>query len=356
MKGGLHYHRSFLYVGMSSFLLGALWWGGTMRVEAVVNLNTFLAPGHMINLTYGEVHYQWHGPTSGPLVVLVHGITSNEGVMGWLAKDLASEGYRVLTYDLYGRGHSDNAKGHEHTHDLFTHQINELLSALGRGNDTFTLIGYSMGGAIATIYTAQYGHRVEKLVLVSPAGLPLEFPLAARIGNLPYIGEFIANNQVFKYFFTATAAESFIAPHVESEYIEYIVRLAHFHVSKSTFFDALLSTLRHFPLNDAMVFYKRVGEQSNIPVLLMWGTQDQMCPYSGAEVALNLIPHAELVTLENAGHAALLENSTVVNSAIANFLNSDTSCGNAYSNITYTSPYRSKIGSIFRLSDPVGAS
>lgn len=48
----------------------------------------------------------------------------------------------IITIDLYGRGHSDNAKGHEHNRDLFTHQINELLSALGRGNDTFTLIGY----------------------------------------------------------------------------------------------------------------------------------------------------------------------------------------------------------------------
>lgn len=56
MKGGLQYHRSFLYVGISSFLLGALWWGGTMKVEAVVNLNTFLAPGHMINLTYGNLY------------------------------------------------------------------------------------------------------------------------------------------------------------------------------------------------------------------------------------------------------------------------------------------------------------
>lgn len=135
-----------------------------------------------------------------------------------------------------------------------------------------------MGGAIATIYTSQYGHRVEKLILIAPAGMPLEFPLAAKIGNLPCIprsrvlllhfsftvpdiGELMTSNHFFKYFFTSTAKESFVAPHIESEYAEYIVSLSHFHVSKESFFDALLSTLRHFPLNNAMEYYERVGIQ-----------------------------------------------------------------------------------------------
>jgi len=202
------------------------------------------------------------------------------------------------------------------------------------------LIGYSMGGAIATIYTAQYGHRVEKLVLIAPAGMPLEFPLAAKIGNLPYIGELLTSNHMFKYFFTSTAKESFVAPHIESEYAEYIVGLSHFHVSKESFFAALLSTLRHFPLNNAMEFYARVGVQKNIPVLFLWGTQDQMVPYTGAELALKLIPHAELVTLENAGHAALLENCTVVDAHILSFLEREPSdyYGYLYKNLTFAVP------------------
>jgi pimeloyl-ACP methyl ester carboxylesterase len=259
--------------------------------------------------------------------------------MAWLAKDMASQGYRVLTYDLYGRGHSDNAVGSEHTPELFVHQINELLEALGCGEKKFVLVGYSMGGAVATIYTAQYGHRVDKLILIAPAGMPLEFPLAAKIGNLPYIGELFTGNSFFKNYFTATAKESFVAPHIESEFAEYIVGLSHYHVSKENFFAALLSTLRHFPLNNAAEFYERVGVQRNIPVLFLWGTHDQMVPYSGAEKALEFIPHAELVTLDNAGHAALLENCTVVDAHILEFLSrDDCDYGRLYKNITYIPP------------------
>lgn len=310
-----------------------------LTVEAEVDLSGFKTPGgSMINLTHGLVHYRWYGPEDGDLAVLVHGITSNEGVMSWLAKDLAKEGYRVLTFDLYGRGHSENARDVDHTHELFTDQINDLLAALGFAEDEkFVLIGYSMGGAVSTIYTAQYGDRVEKLVLIAPAGMPLEFPLAAKIGNLPYIGELMTSSHFFKYFWTATAKESFIAPHIESEFIEYIVALSHFHVSKENFFAALLSTLRHFPLNNAIEFYESVNIQPHIPVLFVWGTADQVCPYSGAEQAQRIIPRAQLVTLENAGHAALLENSTVVHSHIVNFLEADAAChATMHKNITYT--------------------
>lgn len=310
------------------------------KVEAEVDLSIFQKPlGNMVNLTHGRVHYRWYGPEDGNLAVLVHGITSNEGVMSWLAKDLAEEGYRVLTFDLYGRGHSDNTPhGVEHTHELFTEQINDLLETLGLGDEKFDLVGYSMGGAISAIYTAQYGHRVEKLVLISPAGMPLEFPLAAKIGNLPYIGELMTSSSFFRSYWTSSAKESFIAPHVESEFAEYIVRLCHYHISKDNFFAALLSTLRNFPLNNAKEFYEGVAIQTQIPVLFVWGTKDQVCPYSGAAQATGIIPRAELVTLENAGHAALLENSTVVHSHIINFLNTDAACHSAtHKNITYTS-------------------
>ena len=34
------------------------------------------APGHFADLSQGRTHYKWHGPSDGPVVVLVHGLTT----------------------------------------------------------------------------------------------------------------------------------------------------------------------------------------------------------------------------------------------------------------------------------------
>lgn len=63
------------------------------------------APGEFAELSRGVTHYQWLGPEGGPLVVCVHGLTTPSFVWEGIAPRLAEAGYRVLTYDLYGRGY-----------------------------------------------------------------------------------------------------------------------------------------------------------------------------------------------------------------------------------------------------------
>ena len=69
------------------------------------------APGEFIELSQGITHYQWHGPVRGPIAVCVHGLTTPSFVWQGLTAGLTAMGYRVLTYDLYGRGYSDRPKG-----------------------------------------------------------------------------------------------------------------------------------------------------------------------------------------------------------------------------------------------------
>lgn len=127
------------------------------------------APGQFAQLSDGLTHYQWHGPTKGPVMVMIHGQTTPSWVFAGLVPGLTIMGFRVLTYDLYGRGFSDCPRTPQTRH-FFIRQLRELLDEVGVGPE-FSLFGYSMGGAIATIFAAEEPDRIDRLILLAPAGM-----------------------------------------------------------------------------------------------------------------------------------------------------------------------------------------
>ena len=103
---------------------------------------------------------EWAG--KGPAIVCIHGLTANhacwESLAGFLAPD-----YRVIAYDLRGRGESDKPpKGYSvpiHAEDLAA-----LLDHLGLAQ--VILLGHSLGANIAAYFASHHPERVEKLVLI----------------------------------------------------------------------------------------------------------------------------------------------------------------------------------------------
>ncbi|WP_150122055.1 alpha/beta fold hydrolase, partial [Sulfitobacter sp. HI0129] len=95
-----------------------------------------------------------------------------------------------LVYDLYGRGYSDRPRTRQDA-QFFHRQLRELLDHVGVGDD-ITLIGYSMGGAIATSFAAEHPGRIQQLVLLAPAGMRVP---AGRMINIirssPLLGDWL---------------------------------------------------------------------------------------------------------------------------------------------------------------------
>ena len=89
------------------------------------------APGSFIKLRMGYVHYQLEGPETGELIVLVHGFSSPMVVWDKIYESLIQSGYRVLRFDLYGRGYSDRITT-TYDHNLFTNQLLSLLMMKSR--------------------------------------------------------------------------------------------------------------------------------------------------------------------------------------------------------------------------------
>ncbi|MBP9153065.1 MAG: hypothetical protein KBF73_12335, partial [Flavobacteriales bacterium] len=60
--------------------------------------------GAYAQLSNGKVRYEFAGPENGEVVVLIHGLIGHMHVWDNQFHFLIAQGYRVLRFDLYGRG------------------------------------------------------------------------------------------------------------------------------------------------------------------------------------------------------------------------------------------------------------
>jgi alpha/beta superfamily hydrolase len=126
--------------------------------------------GSVLQTPYGKLRYYELGPEDGKRVLLIHGISTPCPVWQRLIPKLVESGHRVLCYDLVGRGYSDGPADIQYNESVYISQLCFLLTALPAWSGSFNIIGYSMGGTIATKFASYFPERVDKLLLISPAG------------------------------------------------------------------------------------------------------------------------------------------------------------------------------------------
>ncbi len=118
-----------------------------------------------------RLHFADWGNHDKPPLVLVHGGRDHARNWDWVAKALRDD-YHVIAPDLRGHGDSEWARGGHYMIQEFVLDLAQLLNAL----DLFpiTLVGHSLGGAVATHYTSVYPDKVKKLVNIEGLGPPPE--------------------------------------------------------------------------------------------------------------------------------------------------------------------------------------
>ncbi|OSS46253.1 hypothetical protein B5807_07986 [Epicoccum nigrum] len=122
---------------------------------------------------YGSIRvYEW-GPEDGEKILLIHGISTPSIALTDLATKLVEKGFRVMLFDLFSRGYSSGPSPHTHRYNsaLYTSQIHICLVSSPLHWSTFSIIGYSLGGALAVDFTSYFPQLVHGLVLVAPGGL-----------------------------------------------------------------------------------------------------------------------------------------------------------------------------------------
>jgi pimeloyl-ACP methyl ester carboxylesterase len=269
-------------------------------------------PGQFIKLSDGYVHYELSGPDDGQVAVLIHGISTPYFVWDDTRPALAKAGFRVLRYDLYGRGFSDRPDV-IYNEDLFDRQLLELLSALNISKPV-DLVGSSMGGAIAVIFAARHPEKVRKLVLIAPAGYPVKVPVAGKIGRLPVVGDYMMyafGNPIL----SGLIKNNFSKPDKLSAFSDNFSKQTQY----AGFKRALQSTLRNFNLDDQKTAFGAVGKQGR-KVMLIWGREDKIIPFGNNEMVRAAIHDAEFHSLDGAGHIPHYEEPERVNPLIVDFM------------------------------------
>ncbi len=248
------------------------------------------APGHMAELSQGLTHYQWIGPLRGPVAVCIHGLTTPSVVWSDVAEGLAALGYRVLTYDLYGRGYSDRPAGAQ-DRGFFLRQLEDLIEDQEITGD-FTLIGYSMGGGIATCYASAHPDRVRQLVLLAPSGLGSGMGRWAEfIRRTPLVGDWLML-ALFPRSHRDGVRRERRARDVGGDLFDRQLRELDFR----GFVPSVLASLRGMLNEDLSADHARLHHEG-VPVLAVWGRRDTVIPISamGRMVTLSRSTRHEVV-------------------------------------------------------------
>jgi pimeloyl-ACP methyl ester carboxylesterase len=271
------------------------------------------ADGAFIQLPNGITHYQLSNPDSDHTVVLVHGFSVPYFIYDPTFAFLTQSDCRVLRYDLFGRGFSDRPHA-QYNLDFFVKQLGDLLDAL-RFTAPVSLIGLSMGGPIAAAFAAQHPHRVDRLILIDPAGArPITLSPLLKLAKLPLVAE-AALAILGGDFLVNSAAEDFFDPTLVAHFqARYKVQMLY-----KGFGRAILSTVRNNMLGSFIEVYRRLGEM-NLPVLLLWGRDDRTVPFEHSGILCEAMPQAEFHVIEHCGHIPHYEKPDDVNPILVKFL------------------------------------
>jgi pimeloyl-ACP methyl ester carboxylesterase len=255
----------------------------------------------------------------GPMIVLIHGITSDSANWRDVLPQLA-ERHTVLAPDLLGHGDSAKPRG-DYSLGAHASGVRDLLIALGI--DKATVVGHSLGGGVAMQFAYQFPERLERLVLVSSGGLGREVHLILRLTALP-AAEYVLPVLVAKPF--RDAGEALAAG---------LARLGLRAGSDLEEIARGFASLRDVDARQAFVHTARSiidvsGQRvsatdrlylsAEVPSLLVWGERDPIIPAAHGRAAQEQMPGSRLEVFEHSGHFPHLDDPRRFANTLSDFV------------------------------------
>jgi 4,5:9,10-diseco-3-hydroxy-5,9,17-trioxoandrosta-1(10),2-diene-4-oate hydrolase len=254
----------------------------------------------------------------GPAIVFVHGLSGSWP--NWLEQlPVFAHDHRVIAMDLPGFGHSPMPE-EQITISEYARILDSLLETLGVS--AATVVGNSMGGFVSAELAIAFPQRVERLVLISGAGIStyrhrdveriepylrrLAPILAAYTGFTAAQSDWVSRRRGLRNLTLGMIARHpgrLPAPLAAEQ-----LRGA----GKPGFMQALRANIDY-------AVRERLPEIA-CPTLIVWGEDDKVIPVADASVFEELIPNSRKVIFKDTGHVAMLERPVSFNRLLADFM------------------------------------
>ena len=250
----------------------------------------------------------------GPVLLWIHGLSANW--QSWLLNIPQFMGsYRCVALDLPGFGLSDRP-AEDISITGYAATVDAVCDVLGI--DVVSVIGNSMGGFVGAELALAFPTRVERLVLVSAAGLSQE---NVRREPVLAVGRLLATGAAHTAAYQDTLARR---PRLRRLALAGVVRYP----------ERLSAALSHelfqgagkpgfLPALEALLSYSFRDRLAGIeiPVLIVWGEFDMLVPVGDATEYATLIgANARRVVFNDTGHVPMIERPTRFNALLAEFL------------------------------------
>jgi len=258
-----------------------------------------------------KLHYLEWGSENPDTVLLLHGFANCAATWYRLAGLLAAK-RRVIAPDLRGHGDSDISESFDYTLDDHASDVAGLVAQ--QKIDRLSIVGHSMGSAVAQRYAARYPDKVTRLVLVDNGP---RFGTAAlkNVGARPAAPEHMA---------TLDEAADYLALGDPFAPREVLLKEAVFLTRPDL--DGRLIWKRHLASGLPQLTPADIEARWQIlrsivcPTLIVRGSQSQVFEAAVAAEMARVMAAARLIEIPGAGHYVHRDNPAAFDRAVLEFL------------------------------------
>ena len=254
-----------------------------------------------------RVHY--HEMGTGEPVIFLHG--AGGGASGYSNfkgnyPQFSRAGFRSIVPDLLGYGLSSKTEEpKQYDLDFFIAGIKGLVDQLGLKG--ITLLGNSLGGAVALGYALKHPEDVKRLILMAPGGVEDLDTYLAMPG--------IAN--MFSIYKSGKTGAEAMRSVMEMQLFDKTLLTDEIINERSPIADtqtqAARSVLKVPNMTDDL-------HKITMPVLGFWGVNDAFNPVSGASKLVDGLPHCRVSLVTQCGHWVQVEHQDMFNRTCIDFL------------------------------------
>lgn len=265
-------------------------------VAKIVNEKFLQIDGH-------KIRYLESGSSKNTLV-LIHGLGASAERWGKVVP-LFSDSFHVVVPDLIGFGYSDKPTI-DYTPDLFSEFLEKFFIATGIERPN--IVGSSLGGQISVEYASIHSQEIEKLVLVSPAGMMKQSTpaLDAYIMAALYPNELSAKN--------AFELMEGSGKSVDDNTVNGFIERMQLPNAKLAFMSTVLGLKNSKSLAPKL-------ESISIPTLIIWGANDPVIPINYADDFVSAIQDCRFYRMDGCGHTPYVEDPHTFAAKVLEFLN-----------------------------------